>query len=109
MRCSTWGGNDLTKLNRYNLNALKGPDKRDFEILACRGRMKGLKREVVIFSIYLPPGMAGKLLTDVIEALTDDISKAKAKANDPWLIVGGDFNRYDTSNIAQIIPDLTQA
>ena len=38
---------DKTTCNfkKFSLNALRGPDKRDFEILACRGRLKGLKRE----------------------------------------------------------------
>ena len=93
-------------LKKFPLNALKGPEKRDFEILACRGRLKGISREIVTFSVYLPPGIPGKKLTDIQEALTDAISEATAKANNPWLIVGGDFNRYDMNIVTQMVPEL---
>ena len=82
---------------KFPLNALKGPEKRDYEILACRGRLKGVKREIVVFSVYLPPGITGKVITDIQETLTDAISESIAKADNPWLVCGGDFNRYDMS------------
>ena len=41
--------------------------------------------------------------------MTDPISEAKAKALDPWLVVGGDFNQYDTSRISQNVPELIKA
>ena len=40
--------------------------------------------------------------------MTDAISEAKAKANSPWLIVGGDWNRYNTSSISKAFPDLVK-
>ena len=94
---------------KINLNALRGPERREYEILPCRGHLKGVKREVLVFSVYLPPGIQGDVLTDILESLTDAISEAKAKCNDPWICVGGDFNRYDTSSIERIIPELVRA
>ena len=91
---------------KFALNALKGPERRDYKILACRGRLKGVKREIVTFSIYLPPGLQGKTVTDVIETLTDAISEAIAKADNPWLIIGGDFKRYDLTTVTQLVPSL---
>ena len=32
---------------KFPLNALKSPERREYEILACRGRLRGVKREVV--------------------------------------------------------------
>ena len=96
-------------MKKFPLNALKRPEKRDFEILACRGRLKGVKREVVLFSVYLPPGIQGKKLTEILETLTDAISESIAKADNPWLVIGGDFNRYDTSYVTQMIPELIKA
>ena len=93
---------------KFPLTALRGQEKQDYEILACKGRLKGVKREIVAFSVYLPPGIPNKKLTEIMETLTDAISESVAKANDPWLVVGGDFNRYDTSNITQIIPQLAR-
>ena len=45
-------------------------------------------------------------MANILETLTDALSEAKAKADSPWLGVGGYFSRYDTSYISQIIPDL---
>lgn len=70
--------------------------------------MRGVKKEVVTFSVYLPPEIQSKLLNDILETLTDAISEAIAKANDPWILVGGDFNRYNTSVISQTVPQLSK-
>ena len=83
---------NLCSFTKFHLNSLKGPEVRDFEILACKGRMRGVKREIVVFSCYLPPGIGGTELARIQEALTDAISEAKLKANSPWMIIGGDFN-----------------
>ena len=43
---------------------------------------------------------------EIQETLTDAVSEAVAKASDPWLILGGDFNRYDMSIVSQMVPGL---
>ena len=42
---------DFTKgtFKNFPLNALKGPEVRDYEILPVRGNLRGIKREVVVF------------------------------------------------------------
>ena len=65
-----------------------------------------MKREVVIFSCYIPPKVPKKSVQEIFESLTDAISEARAKANSPWLIIAGDWNRYDTSAISNAFPDL---
>ena len=47
-------------LRRFPLNALKGTEVRDFEILAVRGNIRGVKREIVVFSCYIPPKVQKK-------------------------------------------------
>ena len=61
---------------------------------------------MVVFSCYVPPSIGGKDYTLIMETLTDAITEAKTVANSPWLVVGGDFNQYDTSYVKQMIPDL---
>ena len=68
----------------------------DFEILAVKGNITGVKREVVVFSCYIPPKLNKKVIEKIFESLTDAIGKANANANSPWLIVTGDWNRYHT-------------
>ena len=81
-------------------------DNRDLEILAAKGRIKGIKRELILFSCYFPPGMRKKESEGVMEVLNDAISEARAKAEAPWIVVGADWNRYDTSSIPKLFPDL---
>ena len=55
---------------KFPLNALKGRERREYKILTCRGRLRGVKREVVVFSVYLPPEVTGTTHTEIMEALT---------------------------------------
>ena len=74
--------------------------------MAVKGNLRGVRREIVIFSCYIPPKVNKKEVTDIFESLTDAISEGKAKANSPWIVVAGDWNRYDTSSISKLFPDL---
>ena len=91
---------------KFQLNALRGKEVREYELLAVRGNLKGIKREIVVFSCYIPPKLKKKEVTSILETLTDAISEAKAKANCPWIVVAGDWNRYNTSSITKLFPDL---
>ena len=98
----------IDKSKRLPLNALRGPEVRDYEILCVRGRLKGVKREIVAFSSYFPPKIPKAKMESIMETLTDAISEAKAKTDNPWLIVGADWNRYDTSSITKAFPDMVK-
>ena len=86
---------DTTKctLKPFPLNALRGMDARECEIVTARGNLRGVKREIVLFSCYLPPKMPKNKVDSIFETLTDAISEAKAKANSPWMIIAGDWNK----------------
>ena len=43
----------------------------------------------------------------VLESLTDAISEAKAKSDNPCIVIAGDWNRYKTDLITTMFPDLT--
>ena len=88
------------------LNALSGVDAREYEILAVRGRLKGVRREIVVFTCYLPPNINKDTIEAIMETLTDSIGEAKAKTENPWIVIGGDWNRYNTNAIPQMFPDL---
>ena len=68
--------------------------------------MRGVQREIVIFSCYLPPKINKVDLDTIMETLTDLISEARAKTENPWVIVAGDWNRYDTTLITAMYPDI---
>ena len=97
---------DRCSFSKFNLNALRGDTVRDYEILACRGQLRGVKREIIAFSCYLPPKIPKKELENILETLTDAISEARAKSDSPWIVIGGDWNRYDVSYITTMYPDL---
>ena len=75
-------------------------------ILCCKGRLKSVKKEIVVFSCYLPPKIPKKKMEEIMETLTDAISEARAKSDSPWIVLGGDWNRYDTAPILTMYPDL---
>ena len=62
----------VVSLNKLPLNILKTKENRDLEI--SKGRIRGVKREIVVFSCYFPPGMKKKEFEDMLEVLTDTIS-----------------------------------
>ena len=99
---------DSTKctLKAFPLNALRGKEEREYEILASRGNLRGVSREIVIFSCYLPPKINKAKIDSIFETLTDAISEAKAKAKSPWLVIAGDWNKYNTDPITLAFPDL---
>ena len=97
---------DLISLSKIPLNILR--NNRELEILAVKGRLRGIKREVLIFSCYFPPGQNKKQFEGVMEILTDAISEARSKTDSPWIVVGADWNRYNTESLSTMHPDLVK-
>ena len=59
-------------LKKFQLNALRGREVREYEILAVKGNLRGIKKEIVVFSCYIPPKVNKEKVTSILEYLTDD-------------------------------------
>ena len=79
---------------------------REQEVLAVVGRVAGVKRKIVVFTIYVPPATRATEFEVLCNALTHEIAAARAALNDPIIIVGGDFNRKDVGPALQRAADL---
>ena len=92
-------------LKKLNLQSLRL--KNEFEILATRGQIKNCKKELTIFSCYLPPKLSKIESTSFLDVLTDAISEAKS-TSDGWLMIGGDWNNRSLGPIFDLFPDIKQ-
>ena len=93
----------LICLKKLKLNAMRG--QRQFEIVAARGKIKGYKTEIMVFSCYLPPKLNRAQSTEFFDVLTDCISKAKT-TSEGWLLVGADWNNRSLVTILDLFPDI---
>ena len=95
--------NRSIQLKKLDLKSLKA--KKQFEILAVRGKIKGYSKELTVFSCYLPPRLLRRESNEFMELLSDAISEAK-QSSDGWLMVGGDWNGRSLNSVLDLYPDL---
>ena len=96
--------NKEISLRKLNLKSLRG---KNFEILATRGKLKSHKKDITVFSCYLPPRLSKNESNEMIETLADAIAESKT-TSDGWYLVGGDWNGRSLSPLLQLYPDLSQ-
>ena len=77
-----------------SLTQIKMYDPDNFEVLSAIGMIKGLSRKIVVISCYLPPNYAVGRARAAIDHIGDCITQAKRKYDDPFLMIGGDFNQW---------------
>ena len=68
---------------------------REHEVLGVVGRVSGVKRKIVVFTVYIPPATRVAELETISSALTHEIAAARAAHGDPIIFVGGNFNKRD--------------
>ena len=92
-------------LKKLNLDILK--NKKQFEILAARGKIKGYKKEITFFSCYLPPKYPKAESSDMLDTLSEAIAESK-KSSEGWIVIGGDWNNRPLSDELVMYPDIQQ-
>ena len=65
------------------------------EILAAIGRRAGQRRKIVIIAVYIPPGYTADRTRSLCTSVNDTIQAMKKKYTNPYILIGGDFNRRD--------------
>ena len=84
---------NLASCNFKN-RALKHIGK-EYEVLCATGRVGKIDRRVVVFIVYVPPGIRATTLDVLREQLAAEISAVKATYKNTIIVVNGDFNRRD--------------
>ena len=63
------------------------------EVYAAVGRRVGQRRKVVVLVVYLPPYYNAEQNRSLLRYINDAVQALKSKYDDPYIFVGGDFNR----------------
>ena len=79
--------------------------KKQFEILEVRGKLKRYSKDLTVFSCYLPPKLSKKESCEFFDVLTDAITEAKTTSKG-WLVVGGNWNGRSLKTILDLFPDV---
>ena len=94
---------NIMSLRKLNLNSLK--NKAHLEILAARGRLRNYKKEINVFSCYIPPKLTRQQSTEFLDTLSDAIAECKM-SSEGWFVIGGDWNNRSLVDILDVYPDL---
>ena len=75
---------------------LKNPSK--YEVLVAAGSVRGHKRKLVVVAAYIPPGYDTKRGKGALDFIEDTLIEVKRRYQDPFLVIGGDFNQWRIDN-----------
>ena len=70
----------------------------NFEVMCATGRVGKIERRVVVFAVYVPPGIKVGDLEKLRELLALEVAAAKQSYRNPIIIVNGDFNHRDVGD-----------
>ena len=85
--------------------------KTNYEIMAALGKVPNLKRKILAISAYIPPKNRASHYKGAMNHISYLINKVNSELVDPYVVVGGSFNRYkmtflgEFADIEEIITD----
>lgn len=79
-----------------------------YEIMAAVGGRCGQRRKVVVLAGYTPPNFNAGQNKSFLRALNNIITAIKTKYVNPYVLVGGDFNRRDFRLVTREHPNIKQ-
>ena len=91
--------------NKIELTKAKIPPCKH-EIYAAVGRRAGQRRKVVVLIAYVPPSYNAQQNKSFYKSMNDAMMTLKNKYNDPYVIIGGDFNRRSIYEATREYPDI---
>ena len=63
------------------------------EILCVKGRLPNNTRPIFIFAVYVPPKIKSDKCKELMECISEAVLKIKTLSRNPYIVIGGDFNR----------------
>ena len=79
-----------------------------YELVGAIGRRVGQRRKVAALAVYLPPALNAEQVRRCLSDVNDAIIHIKNKYCDPYIIIGGDFNRTDIGRALADHADIKQ-
>ena len=92
---------------KMSLKELKIAGNR-FEMIGAVGKTIKDTRKILVYSVYFPPKQPAQKTRDMLLLLADSIEKAKLEFDDPYVVIGGDFNHVDITPAIEDFPDISQ-
>ena len=77
------------------------------EVVASIGRRTGQRRKVLMIAAYIPPSYNAADNKSCTEYLCDVLISLKNRFNDPYIIIGGDFNKREISKAIKDFKDVS--
>lgn len=80
---------------------------REHEVLCAVGKVGKIGRKVVVFVVYIPPGMRARQLEELKESLAAEVTAVKADVKNPILVVAEDVNHRDIAGAVSHTEQIT--
>ena len=77
-----------------------------FEIVAGKGKLKGDTRLLFVIGVYMSTRLRKRDADRLLETCSQIVFKIKTEHENPYLIIAGDFNQFDTSKLTDDFNDL---
>ena len=77
-----------------------------YELISGAVKTKKNERPIYVFCCYLPPSLTAGEQKRVFEVLSEEIVLLKSSKRDPYFIVVGDFNGFDTTILTKDFVDI---
>lgn len=103
---STGGVAIVYKCSKIKFKEFRLPGN-DFEIVCGIGTLAFHVQKVIALSIYIPPQYSAAESRRCLEFIEDSIIKLKGQFKDPYILIGGDFNKRDIDGALANFPDLS--
>ena len=98
----------LTRKGMGNFKKINVPNPDSFEVLPVIGSVIGSARKLVVIGIYIPPNYTVPRGNDCLEYVENLIIDIKARYQDPYILVAGDFNQWAIDTALSDFPDLSE-
>ena len=76
------------------------------EVLAAVGRRQGQRRKIVVINVYIPPWYNAQQNRSLLSYTNDVVLALKNKYENPYIVMGGDFNKRDFKAAVQEHPEI---
>ena len=81
----------------------------NFEVLPVVGCLRGYSRKIAVIGCYIPPNYTVKRGKECLEHITDIVLEVRRRYDDPFVVIGGDFNQWDIAGALEDYADLVES
>ena len=76
------------------------------EMVAARAKIPNNTRPLFVFALYIQPKAKAKEVKETMDLLADSILKIKNEIKNPYIVIGGDLNKFSLSPVIDNFADI---